>query len=236
MNTIHWCGYEWITQERWGQVHPAKLQCWYDPSCVIEEKDGSISLLTRPNPKTFKIEGENKTVPCGTGLISCTEKFGFGRYEIEARLPFGKWLWPAFWMWGWGDWPPEIDVFEGSTYKESSYFDISLDSLSLWKVISNVHVDETETNYNPPPKAHWLGWVSPAKRYIKYAVEWRRDSIKFFYDDRHVYTVKNKSVMDFYSKYKMNVIINNAIKKYAPKGHTEFSIFNIKYFKYEKYE
>ena len=31
---FQWSGYEWITQERWGQIHPNKSFCWYDPSAV----------------------------------------------------------------------------------------------------------------------------------------------------------------------------------------------------------
>ena len=31
---MKWCGYEWITQERWGDIHPDKPICWYDPSAV----------------------------------------------------------------------------------------------------------------------------------------------------------------------------------------------------------
>jgi hypothetical protein len=31
---IKWSGYNWITQERWGDIHPDKLYNWYDPSAV----------------------------------------------------------------------------------------------------------------------------------------------------------------------------------------------------------
>ncbi len=53
MRTIKWQGYEWITQERWGQVHPEKSHWWYDESCVsIDEKD-NLHLKTKSNPKYF---------------------------------------------------------------------------------------------------------------------------------------------------------------------------------------
>jgi len=28
--TIHWSGYEWLTQERFGEIHPKKRFNWYD--------------------------------------------------------------------------------------------------------------------------------------------------------------------------------------------------------------
>ena len=111
MRTFEWCGYEWITQERWGQIHPEKSHWWYDESCVSVDKQNHLHLKTKYNPKRF--EELNLTSPIGVGLVSCTNKFKYGVFSIEAKLPHGKNLWPAFWMWSWDSWPPEIDVFEG---------------------------------------------------------------------------------------------------------------------------
>jgi len=44
--------------------------------------------------------------------------FLYGRFEIRAKLPTGKGLWPAIWMlptdWAYGDWPKsgEVDIME----------------------------------------------------------------------------------------------------------------------------
>jgi hypothetical protein len=48
MKSIFWSGYEWITQERWGQVHPEKPHWWYDESCVhICRGTNQLNLRTR---------------------------------------------------------------------------------------------------------------------------------------------------------------------------------------------
>ena len=48
---IQWQGYDWLTNERWGQVHPANPIAWHDPSAVSIDDDGYLRLKTKPNPK-----------------------------------------------------------------------------------------------------------------------------------------------------------------------------------------
>jgi len=139
VRTIKWQGYEWITQERWGQVHPEKSHWWYDESCVsIDEKD-NLHLKTKSNPKYFPELDVISNI--GTGLVSCTEKFGYGVFSIDAKLPKGKHLWPAFWMWSWDSWPPEIDIFEGYSNGfgiSKPMFTIQMKLVTKWLVVKQV--------------------------------------------------------------------------------------------------
>src|SRR6056300_1123569 len=109
MENIKWDNYDWYPSEIWGHIHPEKQHVWYDSS-AIEVKDNSLLLKTQYNPKYF--EDLDLTSPMGVGLVTCLEKFEYGTFSLDAMLPSGKHLWPAFWLYSWDKWPPEIDVFE----------------------------------------------------------------------------------------------------------------------------
>jgi beta-glucanase (GH16 family) len=116
---IDWSGYGWLTQERWGQIHPDKPWNWYDETCV-KTVNNELHLDIQYHPKEFDINGSLVTSLFGTGLITCETDFSFGTFEIEAKLPQGSGLWPAFWLYPRNAWPPEIDIFEAYS-KNSNY-------------------------------------------------------------------------------------------------------------------
>ena len=43
-------------------------------------------------------------------------------------------------------------------------------------------------------KTHYFGFKDPTKNFIKYKVEWRSDSIKFYYDNRLVREITDKKI------------------------------------------
>lgn len=45
------------------------------------------------------------------GFVWSKQWFNYGYFEIRAKYPKGKGVWPAFWMLS-GGWPPEIDIAE----------------------------------------------------------------------------------------------------------------------------
>ena len=139
MKILNWKGYNWITQERWGDIHPTKTISWYDNTAVEIDDNGFLILKTQNNPKYF--EKLDITSPIGSGLVSCQNRFGYGYFSIEAILPKGPSLWPAFWMWAWESWPPEIDVMEAYSNKRGSYFNWTHDLLfgKFWRTETNLH-------------------------------------------------------------------------------------------------
>lgn len=234
--TISWSGYEWIPQERWGQIHPNKSFCWYDPSAVeiIYHPDGNDQLVlkTHKNSQYFPHLGLKSDI--GVGLVSNTTKFKHGYFEIEAKLPVGKHLWPAFWMWSFDSWPPEIDIFEGYTRNRKGYcrFDIT-NPLGFWHVNTNIHLGNHPDNYSLGASSHWMGFKNPAKHFLKYGCEWSPTKLTFYYNQKKVREITDKKVLEEINKKEMNVIINNAVDSGVDINNPTNSEFIVNYFKYE---
>jgi len=238
MDKINWQGYEWLTQERWGDYHPDKPIVWYDPSQVIIEDD-ILKLGCQYNPRMvpfydYGVMGD-MIIPFGVGLVSCTEKFGYGTFEIEAKLPQGQpYAWPAFWMWAFESWPPEIDVFEAYSNKRGSYFNWSHEIIlgKFWRCATNVHLGKEPNNYSTGAENHWMGCKDPSKRFVKYKVEWFEDKIAIYYDGRLVRDITDESILSQLRGKSMNVILNNSIQKEFNDETSQY-FFEVKSFTYK---
>jgi beta-glucanase (GH16 family) len=228
---IKWSGYSWFTEERWGQFHEKKPWNWYDTSCVVTTSD-SLELHIKPNPKQFIVNGKYIISPNGTGLVCCETDFGFGRFEIEAKLPVGRGLWPAFWMWPLDSWPPEIDIFEGysgnGNYRK--WF------MQPSNVQSCVHIRKEWDISKVPAKTPWFCQFNkrPDKSFNTYACEWTSKKIEWFINGRSIRKVTDPVLMYYLSQYKMKLIINNHIDGFYKDDWSCKQPFIINWFKYTK--
>lgn len=108
----------------------------------------------------------------------------YGRFEIKAKLPKGRGVWPAIWMlptdWKYGGWPEsgEIDIMENVGYLPDSVF-------------GTVHTGA----YN-----HAIGTQKGTKAFRKdladafhvYILEWNENEIKISIDKEHYFTFQNE--------------------------------------------
>lgn len=131
------------------------------------------------------------------------KEFQYGRMEARAKLPIGKGIWPAFWMLGSNiskvGWPKsgEIDILEYVGREPH-------------QVYTTLHTQDSHGNS-----------VNSKKTEIKniedgfhvYAIEWTKDEIEFFVDEKSVYTfkpeVKNEDIWPFNQPFFF--IINTAV-------------------------
>ncbi|MBU1044483.1 MAG: family 16 glycosylhydrolase [Candidatus Omnitrophica bacterium] len=128
-----------------------------------------------------------------SGLVETRNKFVFqyGRVEIRAQVPQGKGLLPAHWMLpATGLWPPEIDIMEVLGHQPNV-----------------VHMT-----------AHWGVWPDREKKgemfmgsdfsqdFHEYAMEWDKDSIKWFVDGK-----QHLEVDEYVPHEPFYIILNTAV-------------------------
>ncbi len=122
------------------------------------------------------------------------QRFGF--FETRCRMPQSKATWPAFWMWGGMDWPPEIDVFEVLT------------TVSRTRFMGNIHwgADGQCFSHGQHSATHLVNDISAG--FHIYGCEWDSCFVKWYYDNQLV-RVAHDHVNHLFEP--MRVVINNAI-------------------------
>jgi beta-glucanase (GH16 family) len=147
-----------------------------DENVVLSQ--GRLQLVTDNKP----VVG---TDPAGTyqyteGFISSHDKFFqlYGYWEICAKFPAGKGLWPAFWLLPQDrSWPPEIDVAE------------------WFGSIEGMHSGLASGNW-PDVRwdSHWSYGAGPTEGWHKYGVLWTPGRLIFTKDGVPTYTLTGDQV------------------------------------------
>lgn len=236
---INWSGYEWQTQERWGNLHKDKSWAWYDSKCVGIDDDGTLRLWIDYRPNTIIVDGVQYNPSYGMGLLSSTKnnpEFKFGRYTWVAKFPKGKNLWCGLWMWSWQSWPPEIDVVEAWTNSCGGYLKcFAKDALVYWDLTTNLHDPNADWNM----AKHWKvckNAKNPANNFMEYALEWTPECLKFYYDGKCIRTIDDRELMKYLNSNTnggMNIIMNNhPTEKYYSLSPSEPLL--VRSFRYEK--
>jgi beta-glucanase (GH16 family) len=117
----------WATTYPWGARTNAgnrELQLYLDrgwrdrngrpgASDPFSVEGGVLTITARQLP--VEERGRHEGFRYVSGIITTYPSFAqtYGYFEMRARLPAGRGLWPAFWLLPVSQrWPPEIDVFE----------------------------------------------------------------------------------------------------------------------------
>lgn len=119
----------------------------------------------------FKAERRSKGgMPYTSGMISSYGKFSqqHGWFEMRAKFPKGKGMWPAFWLLPiTKQWPPEIDILEILGHQPNKvYFS------THWRTPEGRHQYKTH---------HWVGPDFSAD-FHTFAVEWRPEECIWYVD------------------------------------------------------
>jgi beta-glucanase (GH16 family) len=113
----------------------------------------------------------------------------YGRIEVKAKLPRGKGTWPAIWMlstdWKYGGWPEsgEIDIMEHVGYDPG--------------VIHGTIHTEAYNHVKGTQKEGKITVSDCMDEFHVYAIDWTKDKIDFFIDEKLYHTVNRDPKDDF---------------------------------------
>lgn len=117
-----WLGYDWMVKRtlQGNQEQEIYVDPGYKGSTSralglnpFALNDGKLEIIADRTPAHLRsaLYGYEFTSGLLTSRASLVQKYGF--FEMRAKMPRGKALWPAFWLLSEDkSWPPEIDVFE----------------------------------------------------------------------------------------------------------------------------
>jgi beta-glucanase (GH16 family) len=119
LNTIMWAD-----SYPWGRnLYNNKELQWYSPNNNYDFSGNKIKLIVKEetvNERVTTWYDDNYLLEDGlpnkrqfdytSGMVMSKRKYKYGLFEISFRIPEGKGLWPAFWLYGPEN--AEIDVFE----------------------------------------------------------------------------------------------------------------------------
>jgi beta-glucanase (GH16 family) len=130
----------------------------------------------------------------------------YARLEIRAKLPRGLGTWPAIWMlstdWKYGGWPEsgEVDIMEHVGYDPG--------------VIHGTIHTEAFNHRKQTQKEGKISVVDAQDAFHVYSVDWSKDQMRFFVDDKLYHTV-NRNAQDSFKEWpfdqRFHLIMNVAV-------------------------
>lgn len=126
---------------------------------------GKLVIRAWPTPESLRDRLDG--YPYVSGMISSQPTFWqlYGYFEMRAKIPDGKGVWPAFWLLPADQsWPPEIDVMES---------------------VSDASTVYSTTHSSVQPKVGVKAHITP-DAFHTYAVSWDNSTITFYVDGRQI--------------------------------------------------
>lgn len=150
-------------------------QVYKDENLVVS--NGFLKIIT----KKEDVEWMGKKKQHSSGMINSRQDFEtFSRYEIRCKIPDGKGMWPAFWVFGWHT---EIDVFEIGKNKRKLNM-----TIHKWDGAESIHETKTHRTKKLSDDFH------------VYAVQYDPYFIRFSIDGKIVYTINRYKLRRKYRK------------------------------------
>jgi len=192
---------EELNAEKWSHnIWPARKVNDEDQAYTSREKnirleDGMLVI------EAHKEDYEGAAYTSGRVHSSGKGDFLYGRFDVRARLPYGKGSWPAIWMLPSNPYKYSTTCEEGADWQGSSTCDAWPNSGEI-DIMEHVgyqmgHVHGTVHN----EAYYWAKWEQRKGRILiddvdeafhVYSLEWSPERIDIFVDDSHYFTYVNE--------------------------------------------
>jgi beta-glucanase (GH16 family) len=178
-----------------------------DPFRIV---DGKLEIVAEPLKDDLRQFTWGRSY--SSGLLTTKASFSqtYGLFEIRAKMPKGKGLWPAFWLLPENRaWPPELDVLEILGDNTSKLY------VSWHSNVGDKHTSDSKAIEVPDTSAD----------FHTYSVVWEKDSLMWFFDD--VQIASKPTPEDFHLP--MYMLINLAVGGGWPGSPDKTTQFPAKY-------
>jgi beta-glucanase (GH16 family) len=173
-------------------------------------RDGKLDIVAQPLKQDERQFAWGRAY--SSGLLTSKGAFSqkYGLFEIRARMPKGKGLWPAFWLLPVSNtWPPELDVMEILGNNPQKLY------VSWHSKVGEKHDSLTKAIDIP----------DSSEGFHTYSVFWTKDALEWFLDD--VQIASSPTPQDFDQP--MYMLINLAVGGGWPGAPDELTKFPAKY-------
>jgi beta-glucanase (GH16 family) len=149
----------------------------------------------------------SRGLPYRSGLVTSTALQKHGRWDVRAKLPTSTGMWPAIWLLADAPWPSqgEIDIMENRGNEPnitSSAFHYGSNSPYQHHFVT---ANQSTINNGQLVNYH--------QGFHTYSVEWDPNQVRFYVDNVHHWTVRDRDVNGFLANNigPMRLIINTAV-------------------------
>jgi beta-glucanase (GH16 family) len=172
-------------------------------------RDGKLTIEARPTPPDLQPFLYDYRYTSGALINKGCFEQQYGYFEMRARFPKGKGLWPAFWLMpSDGSWPPEIDVVEVLGHEPD-------------RIYQSAHGEGGSNGVVTGPDS--------SAGFHDYGVEWTPTEINWYIDRK-----KTRTLPNFVNK-PMYMLVNLAVGGHwpgAPDASTRFpAVMQVEYVK-----
>lgn len=193
----------WQIGQPWGRFH-GQLPHQYYGDTEVFVKNGILYLQNRYAPRAFTSGDSSISIPYGTGLINTywSHSFTYGYFAIRSKNPPGPATWPAFWLTGKNNWPPEIDIFEMYGRCDGESIHEQTMTLHFGKIETGTKSQLTKSVHLPK---------NTEQEFHIYSCLWEPGAVTFFTDGVRVRSIRLNAWMEQFYREPMYLILNNAI-------------------------